>query len=378
MKNRLLLILSLIIACLMTACDDNDKQEISPLHVLRSSIDFTAVGGVFDIEVEATGELTASSGAEWCRVIEITPEKVTIMARTNTEYAGRATRLTISDGVHTEIVSVTQQGDIFAPQTDNQVMRLNNKATTIPIKINSSFNYTVALSTGTDWIKVKEVDNGFTVSLDENTTGTPRAGIVRVKTDQGRYFDYTIYQYDVEQLIGEWRKGVLYTFWNDHIISDGIGLSSSPVTISSTEEDPGYTLAFPLTNTLIGDAMQDPSKATLHLHASYENGVFVVNSMQEQEGFTMDIEETDPDNEGEVTTKTVYGNVVLVSDNSFISTGAIGIAPVLYDGQLILTYVDVPTTPSRNNAFLSLCFFSESDSPALEDYILFAGLEIYR
>lgn len=378
MKNRLLLILPLIIACLLAACDDNDKQEISTLHVLRSNIDFTAVGGVLDIDVEATGEITATSGAEWCRVIEITREKVTIMVRTNTEYAGRATRLTISDGINTEMVSVTQQGDIFAPETDKQVMRLDNKATTIPIKINSSFNYTVSLSTGTNWIKVKEADNGLTVSLDENTTGKPRAGIVRVKTDQGRYFDYTIYQYDIEQLVGEWQKGMLYTFWDKHIISDGIGLSSSPVTISSNEEDQGYTLTFPLTNTLIGDAMQDPSKATLHLHASYENGVFVVNSMQEQEGFTRNIEEADPDNEEEVTTKTLYGTLVLVSDNYFISTGAIGIAPVLYEGQLILTYVDVPTTPSRNSAFLSLCFFSESEPTTPEDYILFAGLEIYR
>lgn len=382
MKNKLRFILYLIAGCLMTACGDSDNELDSTLHIAKSNIDFTATGGVVDIAVEASNDITAVSGGDWCRVIEITNEKVTIMARTNTEYAGRATRLTISDGINTEVVTVTQQGDIFAPETDKQTIRLGNKATVVPIEINSSFGYTVGISNGTNWIKVNKTDNGFAISLDENTTGSPRAGIVRVKSEQGRYFDYTVYQYELEQLLGEWRKGALYTYWTDHIIDDGLALTSAPVTISRDEEGgEKYTLAFPLENTLIGKAMQDPAKATLRLHASYKDGAFVISTLQAQEDLIMLKKETittdENDTEEEVTTP-LYGASVLIANGTFSATGDIGIAPILYNGQLFLSYVDVATTPGNGNAFLSLCFFSDREFTTMQDYILFAGLEIYR
>lgn len=379
MKNKLKFILYLIAGCLMTACGDSDNELDSTLHVVSSNIDFTAAGGVVDIAIKASNDVTAVSGGDWCRVIEITNEKVTIMARTNIEYAGRATRLTISDGINTEVVTVTQQGDIFAPETDKQIIRQGNKATVIPIEINSSFGYTVSISNGANWINAHKTDNGFAITLDENTTGAPRAGMVRVKSEQGRYFDYTVYQYELEQLLGEWRKGSLYTYWEDHIIDDGIALTSAPVTITRDEEGgEEYTLAFPLENTLIGKAMQNPSKATLRLHASYKDGVFVISTLQAQEDFIMLKKETATDeNEEEEITTPLYGATVLISDNTFSPTGDIGIAPILYNGQLFLSYVDVDTTPS-SGSFLSLCFFSDQTFTQLEDYILFAGLEIYK
>ena len=384
MKNKLRFILYLITSCLMVACGESDNGLESTLHVSNSTIDFTATGGVTEIKIEAGNDVTALSGADWCRIIEITNEKVTIMARTNTGYAGRATRLTISDGINTEVVTVTQQGDIFAPEEGKQIIRRGNKATTISIEINSSFGYTVSISNGAHWITADKTDDGFALSLDENTTGAPRAAMVRVKSDQGRYFDYTIYQYELEQLLGEWRKGSLYTYWEDYIINDGIALTSAPVTITKDKEGGDeYTLALPLENTLIGKAMQNPSKATLRLHASYKDGIFVISTLQAQEDFTMLKKETvsttdDTGNEvDEEVTTPLYGASVLISNNTFIAKGDIGIAPILYNGQIFLSYVDIATTPGKGS-FLSLCFFSDQEFTIMEDYILFAGLEIYK
>lgn len=372
MKNRLNILLCILVSYLLVACGDDSNETSSTLRVSKSNIDFAATGGTLQIPFEGDKEITAISGADWCRIVEITHENFSIMVRPNTDYAGRATRVTISDGTSTQVISVTQQGDVFAPEADKQVMRLGNEATTVPIEINSSFGYTVAISSGTDWLTIEKINNGFSLSLAANETGAPRACIVRVKSDQDRIFDYTIYQYDIEDLLGNWSYGSLYSYWDDHIISDGLALVVSPVTITANTEDENYTISIPLEKTLIGKAMRDPSKATLRLQASYQEGAFVISSLQPQDDLIMDLENNDG------TTVTLYGATVTLSGGSFYSKGDIGIAPVLYGGQIFLSYNDVSTTPGEGDAFLTVGFFSDRELTDLQDYILFPGLEIYK
>ena len=66
-----------------------------------------------EVALQATGELTAVSGADWCRVIEVTNEKITLLARANYEYTSRATQVTVSDGNSEQKIVVTQEGNIF-------------------------------------------------------------------------------------------------------------------------------------------------------------------------------------------------------------------------------------------------------------------------
>lgn len=367
MKSKLNILLCVIASCLWAACGDSSDEVSSTLRINTSNIDFTATGGTVQVSLESAAELTATSGADWCRVVEITDEQISIMARPNTGYAGRATRITVSNGTDTQVISVTQQGDIFAPETTKQTVRTGNAATTIPIEINSSFGYTVSISAGIDWLTIEKANGGFNISLTANQSNAPRACVVRVKSDQDRTFYYTIYQYDIEDLLGNWSYGSLYTYWDNHIISDGLALSASPVSISTNTEDEKYTIAMPLEKTLIGKAMQDPSKATLRLQASYEDGIFVIGSMQQQEDFVMDSGES-----------LLYGASVIISGNSFYSKGDIGIAPVLYGNEILLSYVDVSTTPGDGNAYLCLTFFDDQLFTNLVDYILFPGLEIYK
>lgn len=379
MKNKLW-ILFLSLGCLLTACGDDHEESASYLRIARTNMDFTAVGGTVDIEVEATDEIEAISGADWCRITEITSNKVAILVRANTDYAGRATRITISSGTHVEVISVSQQGDIFAPDDSKKVLRLSNSATVIPIDINSSFGYTVSISSGTEWLTVKEKKGGFNISIDANNTETIRACIVRVKSDQGRIFDYTVYQYNPENLLGEWSVGRLYAFWDKHIIAEGLAISASPVTITSDGNNE-YTLDLPFTQNLIGKAMVDPAKAILRLHASYQDGVLVVSTMQEQGGFVMNkpADETPEENAGEPEEpQQLYGVATLVDGYNIYSKGDIGIAPVLYNNQILLSYVDISTTPNAGNTFLSVCFYPDHEYKDLIDYILFPGLEIYK
>lgn len=379
MKNKLwILILSL--GCLLAACGDDHEESTSYLRIARLNMDFTAVGGTADIEFDAAEEVTAVSGADWCRIVEITSNKITLLIRANTDYAGRATRITISSGTHVEVVSVTQQGDIFAPDDSKKVMRLSNDATEIPVDVNSSFGYTVGISSGTDWLTVTKKEGGFRMTIDANNTETIRACIVRVKTDQGKIFDYTVYQYNPEDLLGEWKSGMLFTFWDKHIIADGLALSASPVSITGNEEE-GYTLSLPFTNNLVGKSMVDPTNAIMRLKATYKDGALVVGTMQEQEGFVMvePVEETPDENEDEPEEpQLLYGVAALVDGNNIYSKGDVGIAPILYNNQILLSYVDVSTTPNVGKTFLSLCFYPDHEFKDLKDYILFPGLEIYK
>lgn len=379
MKNKLW-ILFLSLGYLLTACGDDHDESASFLRIARLNMDFTAVGGTADIEIETTDDVKATSGADWCRIVEITSDKIAILVRANTSYAGRATRITINSGTHVEVISVTQQGDIFAPDDSKKVLRLSNNATEIPIDINSTFGYTVSISSGTDWLTVNEKKGGFNISVEANNTESIRACIVRVKTVQGRIFNYTIYQYNPENLLGEWSTGILYTYWDKHIIAEGLPVSASPVSISG-DEDNGYTIILPFTQNIIGKTMVDPSKAILHLHASYKDGAFVVSTMQNQDGFVMvkPVEETPEEtiNEPEEPQQ-LYGVAALVDGNNIYSKGDIGIAPVLYNNQIVLTYVDISTTPNVGNTFLGICFYPNHEYKDLADYILFPGLEIYK
>ena len=103
--------------------------------------------------------------------------------------------------------------------------------------------------------------------------------------------------------------------------------------------------------------MKDPSKATISLQATYEDGAFVVPIGAAQKDFvlTQEVDETansamnrTTDNtalEEEVVLQTLYGFSVAASSNIY-SKGNFGFAPLLYqDGSVGMSYQDVTGAP---------------------------------
>ena len=358
---------------------------------MDTDVDLAAGGGTVEVALQAAGELTAVSGADWCRVIEVTNEKITLLARANYEYVSRATQVTVSDGSNEQKIVVTQAGNIFAPDTDQQVLRLGNAPSQTVVRVNSSFDFKVSIQKGVDWVEVPTAskEEGFLLVLKENKTGNPRACQLMVSTNEGRKFFYYVYQYEASDLLGAWRDSQIYVKWDTKKIDKAYRLSATEVTKDA--EGDGYTINMSLVGTPVAPYLKDPSKATISLQATYEDGAFVVPIGAAQKDFvlTQEVDGTannamnrtadDTALEEDVVLQTLYGFSVAASSNIY-AKGNFGFAPVLYqDGSIGMSYQDVAGAP-ESGCYLAIALFDgqQFSTAALKDYILFPDIALFK
>ena len=389
MMNKFFILLLSACCLLTTACDKENDETAQGFRVMKADVDLVAGGGTVEVALQATGELTAVSGADWCRVIEVTNEKITLLVRANYEYTSRATQVTVSDGNSEQKIVVTQEGNIFAPDSDQQVIRLGNAPSQTIVRVNSSFDFKVSVQRGTDWLEVPAAskEDGFLLVLKENKTGNPRACQLLVSTNEGRKFFYYVYQYEVTDLLGAWGNSRIYVKWDTKDIEDAYPLSATE--ISKNVDGEGYTIKMSLANTPAAQYLKDPAKATISLQATYENGSFVVPIGAAQKDFTVVEEVADEAAEGAsdgtsddgagVVLQTLYGFSVAASSNIY-SKGNFGFAPVLYqDGSVGISFQDVAGAP-ESGCYLAIALFDEQQflTGTLKDYILFPDIALFR
>ena len=383
MMNKLFMIVVSVCCLLMTACGTENDETPQGFRIVDTDVDLVAGGGTVEVVLQAAGELTAVSGADWCRVIEVTNEKITLLARANYEYVSRATQVTVSDGSNEQKIVVTQAGNIFAPDTDQQVLRLGNAPSQTVVRVNSSFDFKVSIQKGVDWVEVPTAskEEGFLLVLKENKTGNPRACQLMVSTNEGRKFFYYVYQYEASDLLGAWRDSQIYVKWDTKKIDKAYRLSATEVTKDA--EGDGYTINMSLVGTPVAPYLKDPSKATISLQATYEDGAFVVPIGAAQKDFvlTQEVDGTannamnrtadDTALEEDVVLQTLYGFSVAASSNIY-AKGNFGFAPVLYqDGSIGMSYQDVAGAP-ESGCYLAIALFDgqQFSTAALKDYIL--------
>ena len=389
MMNKFFILLLSACCLLTTACDKENDETAQGFRIMKADVDLVAGGGTVEVALQATGELTAVSGAVWCRVIEVTNEKITLLVRANYEYTSRATQVTVSDGNSEQKIVVTQEGNIFAPDSDQQVIRLGNVPSQTIVRVNSSFDFKVSVQRGIDWVEVPTAskEDGFLLVLKENKTGNPRACQLLVSTNEGRKFLYYVYQYEVTDLLGAWGNSRIYVKWDTKDIEDAYPLSATE--ISKNVDGEGYTIKMSLANTPAAQYLKDPAKATVSLQATYKNGSFVVPIGAAQKDFTVVEEVADEAAEGAsdgtsddgagVVLQTLYGFSVAASSNIY-SKGNFGFAPVLYqDGSVGISFQDVAGAP-ESGCYLAIALFDGQQflTGTLKDYILFPDIALFR
>lgn len=389
MMNKFFILLLSACCLLTTACDKENDETVQGFRIMKADVDLVAGGGTVEVALQATGELTAVSGADWCRVIEVTNEKITLLARANYEYTSRATQVTVSDGNSEQKIVVTQEGNIFAPDSDQRVIRLGNAPSQTIVRVNSSFDFKVSVQQGIDWVEVPTAskEDGFLLVLKENKTGNPRACQLLVSTNEGRKFLYYVYQYEATDLLGAWGNSQIYVKWDKKNIENAYSLSATE--ISKNVDGEGYTIKMSLANTPAAQYLKDPAKATISLQATFENGSFVVPIGAAQKDFTVVEEVADEvaegasdgtsDNRAGVVLQTLYGFSVAASSNIY-SKGNFGFAPVLYqDGSVGISFQDVTGAP-ESGCYLAIALFDGQQflTGTLKDYILFPDIALFR
>lgn len=98
MMNKLFMIVVSVCCLLMTACGTENDETPQGFRIVDTDVDLVAGGGTVEVALQAAGELTAVSGADWCRVIEGDKREITLLARANYDMCHVPRNVTVKRG----------------------------------------------------------------------------------------------------------------------------------------------------------------------------------------------------------------------------------------------------------------------------------------
>lgn len=353
-KYLILLLLNLFVICIGCKDDENTSEPIETFRITRSEVTFKADGGEGTIEIEsANGKVISaeSSVDTWCKITDVRNNLVTIQVNRNGGYTGRSSLITITDGEHTETVSVTQQGNIFYVKGQTE-WRLRNHAQLLSLQVQSSFDYKV--DENVDWIAVQKSDEGIVeLQISENNSGKPRATIFNVVTSEGRKSSYAIYQYDGDDLVGIYAAQAFIT-WQLMQVEGYIDLEKISIKKESSSE---YLVSFSV-----------PFSKTRSLDyqfiATFADDALMIETGQYQEGQGLELNENG-------TFSHAYG-LWSINNTLRLKDAVVGLAPGLFqieeDIIMGLTYKDKGKFVSESKSYLGIAFFTEQEL-IVENYI---------
>lgn len=194
---------------ILTGCDKEDAV-LTTLTIIKADVNVKATGGEAVIEIQAASQIQATSDVDWCKVVESTTEKVKLAVEANTGYPGRTAQIIITDGTHTQQVTLIQEGAVLIYNKNELVQYTDNKAAILPIEIASSFPIQVDIpAKNKEWLSFEIAADGKSgvFKVKENKTGDIRGSKVLV-TSGDRQLDYQVLQYDAENFLGDDWKGL--------------------------------------------------------------------------------------------------------------------------------------------------------------------------
>lgn len=347
MKKILNLYLIIFCTLFVAGCSCDDDATSVKLAIVKSDLDIKASGGVGSVEYVATGTVEATVNVDWCQVTEVTGTKVTVSVDANTGYPGRSAQLVLTDGVSTQQVTVLQDGAVWVYDKAETELRAGNEEEELPVEMSSNLPIEVIIpDEAKDWLSYRLTDEGFSFVVEKNETGSIRGTRVKVKTGE-RETSYTVMQYEVTDLLGEW-GGVAYML--------GMGLNG-PVAFSPnptiTESAGEYNLFLPME-----PVFENPAIG-VRMKMEYNNGMFLVPIPQVQ-NFTM---------------SGFYPILTAADDQSYYYSGqTLVIAPVLLDdGSVVLSCV--------SDIYFMLGFFTSTtpnNTSFTRNAIEFPIIQLYR
>lgn len=336
MKKILNLYMILFCTLFVAGCSSDDDAASVKLAIVKSDLDIKATGGIGTVEYVSTGMVEATVNVDWCQVTEVTGTKVTVSVDANTGYPGRSAQLVLTDGLSTQQVTILQDGAVWVYDKAETELRAGNDEEEISVVMSSNLAIEVNIpDAATEWLSYRLTDEGFTLIAKKNETGSVRGTKVEVKTGE-RETSYTVMQYEVTDLLGEW-GGVAYMVGLG--LNQAIGFRPNP---TITEREGGYTLSLPMES-----VFSSPGIA-INMNMTYSDGMFLVTIPQVQ-NFRM---------------SGYYAIMMAADDQSYYYSGrTLAIAPVLLgDGSIVLSCVSdiyfmlglfTSTTPN-NSSFTKL------------------------
>lgn len=318
--KKIVYILWALLPIIVIACDNDDSvSEIASLTIVESTVDFQASGGEGYIKVENGSDgMEATSSVGWCKIVNATSDKITFTIAQNNDIMTRAAVVVVKQSGQAKQVCITQAG-ILSQYDKSSYYRFTNVAFTKKINFTSTAAISVTVDEGArSWLTYEITEGGYVFKGSGNETGKARVGKATIVSGPNSV-DYYFIQYDVEGLLGKY-IGAAQVASNYLTISNPVVSLESGTEIVKKEGAEGQYL-FRL-------KMSSFLQTTLTLTATYRNGAFVITTPQPQE-YTY----------ASATGETYFSSMILADAEGLFLEGNLMIAPILVEGELMLSYV---------------------------------------
>lgn len=277
-KNIYTLCLALCGLAVAAACSEGDNDHLIPtpkFEITQSTnIDLSAKGGEATVEFISEGvEIKASVDADWCRIKEITGNKVIVTVDMNAGYPSRTAAIILSDGQTSRKVAVLQQGAVWIYDRNETMLYVRDIAGDVFVETSGTFPIEIDIpEAAKQWIAGEVTDTGFKLSVQENTTDSRRTASFKAKMNN-REVEYTVIQCCVADYMGTW-EGKTQVIGEDFDISGLFSLAGTTIEKSETEGE--YLITVPMDDMLAKDLVME-------LTAVYDKGKFVITTPLSQD-----------------------------------------------------------------------------------------------
>ena len=320
-KNIYTLCLALCGLAVAAACSEGDNDHLIPtpkFEITQSTnIDLSAKGGEATVEFISEGaEIKASVDADWCRIKEITGNKVIVTVDMNAGYPSRTAAIILSDGQTSRKVAVLQQGAVWIYDRNETMLYVRDIAGDVFVETSGTFPIEIDIpEAAKQWIAGEVTDTGFKLSVQENATDSRRTVSFKAKMNN-REVEYTVIQCCVADYMGTW-EGKTQVIGDDFGISGLFSLAGTTIEKSETEGE--YLITVPMDDMLAEGLVME-------LTAVYDKGEFVVTTPLSQDiGIG----------------NGVNGSVIAADqDGGLYLSADIALVPSIKNGVVTLTYDD--------------------------------------
>ena len=187
------------VAVIVFACKDDDHAyEVLTLPIVKSEVDFEAVGGVGTIEVDTKEAVSVEDfSADWCSVT-VSGNIITVTAAPASSIEGRTVMLRISSGGKNTAIPITQLGTVFSINETSLAFTLAGGERTI----NVLSNMPVTVNIPVDWATYNiEGDSiKFTIDPSQSVRSTKAIIICGPRSEEVEIAQIPSYA----DFLGEW------------------------------------------------------------------------------------------------------------------------------------------------------------------------------
>lgn len=226
------IILYVFATMFLCGCNEEDTN-LSELKVVKAELNFNAKAQEGFIIV-SQNDCRVSVSETWCQAT-VEGDKIIIKVDDNTSLEGRTARVTISFANGTQTVPVSQMGGYFRLDSEH-LQAVSDSINNIALTIATPFDYEVTASDS--WITVQKESDHVIVNVEKNLTGLPRMATTTLTCPTlGKEIPFTLYQYSVDDLMGEWTAEYTNMYGEAKTVPVTLARHKETITVNGLPDD---------------------------------------------------------------------------------------------------------------------------------------------